>query len=252
MDWIIFLSTYGGTSTTNADLNMHAHQILYISKHKHNEAAKCYCDKQITEPKTEILSAVDTIVNDGIQKRNIILDREIRTKSLDLPPYGFSTKSINMSNHKMIGLTDAETESEAVSLGTLNRKILSEIQINNQWEALKYLRRDGQCLTLWKNWTVWIRKLWMTQKIRWLKIWQKQKQELRRPIDSCHKWKWKFKNTIFLISFTFWDIKNNVRWVAARLGYEPPCDWILQLLLNLANPQLNLTWTTSFCKWSIE
>jgi len=111
---------------------MDAHQILYISKHKQNAAAKCYCDKQITESKTEILSAVDTIVNDGIQKRNIILDREIRTKSLDLPPYGSSTKSINMNNHKIIGLPDPETESEAVSLGTLNRKILSEIEINNQ------------------------------------------------------------------------------------------------------------------------
>ena len=51
-----------------------------------------------------------------------------------------------MNNYRIVGLKDAdpETESEAVNFRTLNRKIKSEIEINNQLVAQKYLRLDGE------------------------------------------------------------------------------------------------------------
>ena len=51
-----------------------------------------------------------------------------------------------MNNYRIVGLKDVdpETESEAVTLRTLNRKIQSEIEINNQLVAQKYLRLDGE------------------------------------------------------------------------------------------------------------
>jgi len=44
------------------------------------------------------------------------LNREIRVKSLNLSPDGSSEKSWNMGGNEIVGLSDVETESEAVNL----------------------------------------------------------------------------------------------------------------------------------------
>jgi len=60
----IILSRDGGASTIYTDLNMDGNQISYcgVPKHDHNAVTKSYCNKEITESKTEIMSAVDAIV----------------------------------------------------------------------------------------------------------------------------------------------------------------------------------------------
>ena len=70
-------------------------------------------------------AAANTAVSEAIRNHANILNREIRTKSLDLLPDGSTEKNINMNSHRIIGLKDAdpETESEAANLQTLNRKI---------------------------------------------------------------------------------------------------------------------------------
>jgi len=46
--------------------------------------------------------------------------------------------------YHIVGLPDPQLKDEAVNLQTLNRKIQSELEINNQLESLKYLIHDGQ------------------------------------------------------------------------------------------------------------
>jgi len=91
-------------------------------------------------------AAANTAVSEAIRNHANILNREIRTNSLDLSPDGSTEKNINMNSHRIIGLKDAdpETESEAANLRTLNRKIQSQTEINNQLESLKYLWLDGE------------------------------------------------------------------------------------------------------------
>jgi len=88
--------------------------------------------------------AIDTVVSDAIQNHHVILDRNIRTKSLDLSPDGCTEKSLNMSGNRIVGSADAETESEAVNLRIMNGKILRELEVNNLLEAQKCLRLDGE------------------------------------------------------------------------------------------------------------
>ena len=46
--------------------------------------------------------------------------------------------------YHIVGLPDPQLKDEAVNLQTLNRKIQSEPEINNQLESIKYLILDGQ------------------------------------------------------------------------------------------------------------
>ena len=91
-------------------------------------------------------ATADTAVSDANKNHVNILNHKIRVKSLDLSPDGSTEWNINMSNHRIVRLKDAdpEIESEAVNIRTLNKKILEEIGVNNQLESLKYLRLDGQ------------------------------------------------------------------------------------------------------------
>jgi len=92
-------------------------------------------------------AAADTTVSNVMRNHANILNRVIRTKSLDLSPDGSTEKNINMSNHQIVELKDAdlETGSEAVNFleNSFNRKIQSEIEINNHLELLKYLRLEA-------------------------------------------------------------------------------------------------------------
>jgi len=89
-----------------------------------------------------VTSAADMVVGDAITNHANILNREIRTKSLNLDPQGTATKSFSMGGqYHIAGLPDPSLEHVAVNLRTLNR----EFGANNLLESsLKYLRLDGE------------------------------------------------------------------------------------------------------------
>ena len=92
-----------------------------------------------------VTSAADTAVGDSITNHANILNREIRTKSLNLDSQGTATKNFIMGEqYHIVGLPDPTVDHEAVNLRTLNRKIeerslrpggenqiISDLQINN-------------------------------------------------------------------------------------------------------------------------
>jgi len=93
----------------------------------------------------EATSVADRAVGDAITNHANILNRDIRTKSLNLDPQGIATKNFNMGEQYHIsGLPDPTHEHDAVNLRTLNQKVLKKIRKNNLSEVLKYLRLDGQ------------------------------------------------------------------------------------------------------------
>jgi len=90
-------------------------------------------------------AAADMAVGDAITNHANILNRDIRTKRLNLNPQGTATKNFSMGGHYHIAwLPDPTLEHKAVNLRTLNRKVLKEIKVNNLLEAQKYLRLDGE------------------------------------------------------------------------------------------------------------
>jgi len=90
-------------------------------------------------------AAANTAVGDAITNHANILNRDIRTKSLNLDPQGTATKNVSMGEqYRVAGLRDPTLEHEAVNLRTLNRNVLKEIRANNLLESQKYLRLDGQ------------------------------------------------------------------------------------------------------------
>jgi len=90
-------------------------------------------------------AATDTAVGDAITNHANILNRDIRTKSLNLDSQSTATKNFSMGEqYHIAGLPNPTLEHEAVNLRTLNQKVLKEIRANNLLEALKYLRLDGQ------------------------------------------------------------------------------------------------------------
>jgi len=66
---------------------------------------------------------------------------------LNLLSDGSTEKSLNVNNDRIVGLANPDQQNEiktkAVSLGTMNRIILNELEANSQLESLKYLRLDG-------------------------------------------------------------------------------------------------------------
>jgi len=85
--------------------------------------------------------SADTAVGDAITNHANILNRDIRTKSLNLNPQGTATKNFSMGcEYHIAGLPDPTLEHEAANLRTLNQKVLNEISVNNLWESQKYLR----------------------------------------------------------------------------------------------------------------
>jgi len=84
-----------------------------------------------------VTSGADTVVGDAAN----ILNRDIRTKSLNLDSQEIATKNFSMGEqYHIAGLPDPTLEHEAVNLRTLKR----EIRSNNQLESLKYLRLRGE------------------------------------------------------------------------------------------------------------
>jgi len=93
----------------------------------------------------EVTSVADTAVGDAIANHANILNRDIRTKSLNLDPQGIATKNFSMGGqYHIAGLPDPTLEHEAVNLRTLNQKVLREIRAHNLLEEQKYLRLDGE------------------------------------------------------------------------------------------------------------
>ena len=89
--------------------------------------------------------AADTAVGNVVENHAKILNRDIRTKSLNLDPQGTATKNFSMGEqYHIVVLPDPTVDHKAVNLRTLNRKVLNEIEVNNLLEAQKDLRLDGQ------------------------------------------------------------------------------------------------------------
>ena len=80
--------------------------------------------------------AADTAVGNVVENHAKILNRDIRTKSLNLSPQGTAKKNFSMGGeYHIVGLPDPKLEHEAVNLRTLNQKFLDEIGVNNFLEA---------------------------------------------------------------------------------------------------------------------
>jgi len=78
----------------------------------------------------------------GDEVNKNIFDRKIRTKTLNMGLNG-ATKILNVNHHKTINVPDPEGQNGAVILQMLNRKILKEIEVNNQLESQRYLKLNG-------------------------------------------------------------------------------------------------------------
>jgi len=88
----------------------------------------------------QVTEAADTAVGDTITNYTNILNRDIRTKSLNLDPQGTATKNFSMGGqYHIAGLPDPTLGHEVVNLRTLQ----TEISQNNMRELTKYLRLDG-------------------------------------------------------------------------------------------------------------
>jgi len=67
--------------------------------------------------------AANTAVGDAITNHAYILNRDIRTISLNLDPQGTATKNFSMGGqYRIAGLPDPTLEHEVVNLRKLNRK----------------------------------------------------------------------------------------------------------------------------------
>jgi len=90
-------------------------------------------------------AAANTAVGNAITNHANILNRDIRTKSLNLDPQGTATINFSMGEqYHIAGLPDPTLEHEAVNLRTLIQKVLREIRVNNLLESQKYSRLDGE------------------------------------------------------------------------------------------------------------
>ena len=58
-----------------------------------------------------------------------------------------ATKILNINNI-ITNVPDPHDDNDSVNLHALNTNILEEVEVNNQLESLKYLRRDGENQTV--------------------------------------------------------------------------------------------------------
>jgi len=119
--------------------------LLHEPTKRHHASTKSCVDNQILSSETDILQQADVTISDAVRNHANILDRQIITKSLNLKPEGIATKYLSMGGqYHIVGLPDPQLQDETINLKTLNRKIQSELEINNQLESLKYVRLDVQ------------------------------------------------------------------------------------------------------------
>ena len=77
-----------------------------------------------TSVSEQATAAADTVVGNGVANHAEILNRDLRTKSLDLDPQGIATKNFSMGEqYHIVGLLDPTLEHEVVNLRTLNQKV---------------------------------------------------------------------------------------------------------------------------------
>ena len=136
-----------GTNWNRGSLHAGGFQVIHVrDPREEQDAVKL---RTLQAPAARVLqeatSVADAVVSDSITNHANILNRDIRTKSLNLDPQGTATKNFSMGEqYHIAGLPDPTLEHEAVNLRTLNRKVLNEIRTNNLLEAQKYLRLDGE------------------------------------------------------------------------------------------------------------
>ena len=128
-----------GTNWMRGSLHAGGFQAIRVGNHRKEQDAVNFTTLQASV--ASVTSAADTVVSDAITNHAYILNRDIRTKSLNLDLQGTATKNFSMvEQYHIAGLPDLTLEHEAVNLRTLNR----EIRANNLLESLKYLRLDGE------------------------------------------------------------------------------------------------------------
>jgi len=78
----------------------------------------------------QVTNAANAAGNEAIHNHGIVLDQEIRSKTLNMSSDG-STRHLNTNFHKIKNLETGEDNRDAVNLETMNRKILREIEVDN-------------------------------------------------------------------------------------------------------------------------
>ena len=135
-----------GTNSMRGSLHAGGFQVIRVGNpHEEQDVINL---RTLQASATSVLERATTVANtavgDAIINHANILNRHIRTKSLNLDPQGTATKNFSMGEqYHIVGVPDQALEHDAVNLRTLNRNVLNEIRVNNLLESHKYLRLDG-------------------------------------------------------------------------------------------------------------
>jgi len=136
-----------GTNWMRGPLHAGGFKMICVGnpREEHNAVNLQTLQASATSVLEQAVAAADTAVGDAVTNHTNILNRDIRTKSLNLDPQGTATKNFSMGEqYHIAGLPDPTLEHKAVNRRTLNRKVLNEIRVNNLLESQKYLSLDGQ------------------------------------------------------------------------------------------------------------
>ena len=133
------------TNWMRGSLHAGGFQVVRVGNPRKEQDAVNLQTLQASSVLEQATAAANTAVGDAITNHANILNRDIRTKSLNLDPQGRATKNFSMGEqYHIAGLPDPTLDHEAFNLRMLNQKVLKEIRVNNLLEAQKYLRLDGQ------------------------------------------------------------------------------------------------------------
>ena len=136
-----------GASWMHADLSLGGRRIRGVANPQTDQDGVNLQTLQAsaTSVLEQATAAANTAVGAAITNHANNLNRDIRTKSLNLDPHGTATQNFSIGEQYHIArLPDPTLEHEAVNLRTLNRKVMNQIRVNNLLESQKYLRLDGQ------------------------------------------------------------------------------------------------------------
>jgi len=144
---IIILDVMGQIGWMCADLSLGGQRIRGVANPQTDQDGVNLRTLQAsaTSVLEQATAAANKAVGDAITNHANILNRDIRTKSLNLDPQGTATKTFSMGEqYHIAGLPDPALEHEAVNLRTVNRKIeerslrpggenqiVSDLQMNN-------------------------------------------------------------------------------------------------------------------------
>jgi len=127
-----------GANWMKGPLHAGGFQVIHVGNpHEEQEAVKLQTlQASGARVLQEATSEADTVDGDAITNHANILNREIRTKSLNLGPQGTATKTFSVGGqYHVAGLPDPILEHEAVNLRTLNQKFLDKLGLITSWKS---------------------------------------------------------------------------------------------------------------------